>query len=117
MFLAGLERERAGHGRSRAGTWRHAGLNGTPEHAAHVGSLPAGLVQERAEKRPLNIDTASISYYHAAMRGDDEAPDAMFSYVSPEDRIPRDQLLMESQVNQLSSTNAKEKQCTKDSIS
>jgi transposase len=37
----------------------------------------------------MGIDIASIAYYHACMRGDDQQPDSMFSYVSPEQRVPK----------------------------
>ena len=33
---------------------------------------------------------SSIAYYHGGMRGDDRQPDAMFSYVSAEQRVPQD---------------------------
>jgi hypothetical protein len=36
------------------------------------------------------IGTRPVPYYDRVMRGDDERPDAMFSYVSAEERIPAD---------------------------
>ncbi len=36
------------------------------------------------------IDTAGRSYYHRSMRGDDRQPAHLFSYVSPEARVPAD---------------------------
>jgi transposase len=42
------------------------------------------------KKAFLGIDRSLIAYYHGRMRGDDRQPDTMFSYVSAEQRVPKD---------------------------
>ena len=54
-------------------------------------AFPLSAQKEFAEILTSNASTGGIeAYYYRGMRGDDSQPDSMFSYVSPEQRIPRD---------------------------
>src|SRR5262249_8269194 len=57
----------------------------------HGGSRDISLLKRSVWPSNLKGSTScSIPYYHADMRGDDQQPDSMFSYVSPEQRVPKD---------------------------